>query len=68
MGPREIIQFGAGVGWPSGERAHQSSPWSLTAGKENIAPQPQTPHRAVPLALTPPEKVRKNWALRGPLS
>eukprot|EP00069_Balaena_mysticetus_P016119 bmy_22631T0 len=25
-------------------------------GKENIAPQPQTPHRAVPLALTPPEK------------
>ncbi|XP_023988597.1 doublesex- and mab-3-related transcription factor C2 [Physeter macrocephalus] len=26
------------------------------SGKENIAPQPQTPHRAVPLALTPPEK------------
>ncbi|XP_049559509.1 doublesex- and mab-3-related transcription factor C2 [Orcinus orca] len=28
----------------------------LHPAKENIAPQPQTPHRAVPLALTPPEK------------
>ncbi|EPY88262.1 hypothetical protein CB1_000185024 [Camelus ferus] len=26
------------------------------SGKENIAPQPQTSHRAVPLALTPPGK------------
>ncbi|XP_047644735.1 doublesex- and mab-3-related transcription factor C2 isoform X1 [Phacochoerus africanus] len=32
-------------------------------GKENIAPQPQTPHRAVPLALTPPGK-ENSW---GPL-
>lgn len=27
-------------------------------------PQPQTLHGAVPLALTPPGKVRKTWALR----
>ncbi|XP_032341792.1 doublesex- and mab-3-related transcription factor C2 [Camelus ferus] len=33
------------------------------SGKENIAPQPQTSHRAVPLALTPPGK--ENF--RGPL-
>ena len=65
------------LGWSgrhAGERAPQSSPWSLTAGKENIAPQPQTPHHVVPLALTPPGKVRKAcasptgtrspWALR----
>ncbi|XP_071460734.1 doublesex- and mab-3-related transcription factor C2 isoform X5 [Marmota flaviventris] len=29
---------------------------SLSSGKENIAPQPQSPHGAVPLALTPPGK------------
>ncbi|XP_042775460.1 doublesex- and mab-3-related transcription factor C2 isoform X5 [Panthera leo] len=29
---------------------------SSSSGKENIAPQPQTPHGAVPLALTPPGK------------
>uniref|UniRef100_G3TRU8 DMRT like family C2 n=1 Tax=Loxodonta africana TaxID=9785 RepID=G3TRU8_LOXAF len=40
----------------SRESAHQSSPWFLTAGKENIAPQPQTPRGAIPLALTPPGK------------
>lgn len=33
-------------------------PRFLTAGKENIAPQPQSPHGAVPLVLTPPGKVR----------
>lgn len=62
MGQREIrIQFGAGVGGTQ-EKSSQSSPWSLTAGKENIAPQPQTPHHVVPLALTPPGKVRKACA------
>ncbi|XP_007168115.3 doublesex- and mab-3-related transcription factor C2 [Balaenoptera acutorostrata] len=38
------------------------TPPGVHPGKENIAPQPQTPHRAVPLALTPPEKNS-----RGPL-
>ncbi|CAI9161521.1 unnamed protein product [Rangifer tarandus platyrhynchus] len=33
------------------------------SGKENIAPQPQTPHHVVPLALTPPGKENS----RGPL-
>ncbi|MBZ3875853.1 Doublesex- and mab-3-related transcription factor C2 [Sciurus carolinensis] len=28
----------------------------IPSGKENIAPQPQSPHGAVPLALTPPGK------------
>ncbi|KAM5237039.1 doublesex- and mab-3-related transcription factor C2 isoform 2-T2 [Ctenodactylus gundi] len=28
----------------------------VSSGKENIAPQPQSPHGAVPLALTPPGK------------
>lgn len=48
-----------------GVRRKGSSELSVvpTAGKENIAPQPQTPHGAVPLALTPPGKVRRTWAL-----
>ncbi|XP_006871451.1 PREDICTED: doublesex- and mab-3-related transcription factor C2 [Chrysochloris asiatica] len=34
----------------------------LPFGKENVAPQPQTPHGTIPLALTPPGK-----NVRGPL-
>ncbi|KAJ8777492.1 hypothetical protein J1605_014382 [Eschrichtius robustus] len=37
------------------------TPPGVHPGKENIAPQPETPHRAVPLALTPPEKALKFW-------
>lgn len=47
MGQREIrIQFGSGVGGTHREKEllPKALPWSLTAGKENIAPQPQTPH------------------------
>lgn len=54
-------------GWDRMAVRRKSSPklsQFLTAGKENIAPQPQTPHRAVPLGLTPPGKVRRAWALR----
>ncbi|XP_071460730.1 doublesex- and mab-3-related transcription factor C2 isoform X4 [Marmota flaviventris] len=40
---------------PTGVKKGATRP-GVPSGKENIAPQPQSPHGAVPLALTPPGK------------